>query len=100
MKFRQAGNCCKRVLDAAKLGYANETTECTTSEKLRDFWRIANSVLSKGKSAVNLLNELEVLSSASDKPKLLAQNFFRNSNLNDLGISLTTFIFRTIFETA
>ena len=25
VKFRQARNCCKRVLEAAKLAYANET---------------------------------------------------------------------------
>ena len=38
----------------------------------RNFWRIANSVLNKGKSAIPLLfNGLEVLSSASDKTKLL-----------------------------
>ena len=40
MKFRQANNCCKRVLEAAKLVYANETKESITSQKLssRDFW--------------------------------------------------------------
>ena len=49
-KFRQASNCCKRVLEAAKLAYANKTKESITSQKLgsRDFWRIANSVLNKG----------------------------------------------------
>ena len=40
VKFRQAGNCCKRVLEAAKLAYANETKEFITSQKLGfcDFW--------------------------------------------------------------
>ena len=53
VKFRQASNRCKRVLEAAKLAYANKTKESITSQKFgsRDFWRIANSVLSKGKSA-------------------------------------------------
>ena len=47
VKFRQASNCRKRVLEGAKLAYANKTKESITSKKLgsRDFWRIANSVL-------------------------------------------------------
>ena len=51
---RQASNRCKRVLEAAKLAYATITKESITSQKLgsRDFWRIANSVLHKGKSAI------------------------------------------------
>ena len=54
VKFRQASNHCKRALEAAKLGYANKTKESITSQKLGscDFWRIANSVLNKGKSAI------------------------------------------------
>ena len=91
VKFRQASNCCKRVLEAAKLAYANKTKESSTSQKLgsRDLWRIANSVLNKGKSAIPpLFNGPEVLSSASDKAKLFAENFSLNSNLDDLGVSL------------
>ena len=98
VKFRQASNRCKRVLEAAKLAYANKTKDTITSQKLssRDFWRIANSVLNKGKSAVPpLFNGLEVLSSASDKAKLFAENFSLNSNLNDLGVSLPVFASRT-----
>ena len=54
VKFRQASNHCKRVLEAAKLAYANKTRKSITSQKLgsRDFWRIANNVLNKGKSAI------------------------------------------------
>ena len=46
VKFRPASNRCKRVLEAAKLAYANKTKESITSQKLGswDFWRIANSV--------------------------------------------------------
>ena len=42
-KFRQASNCCKRALQAAKLAYATKTKESITSQKLgcRDFWQIA-----------------------------------------------------------
>ena len=98
VKFRQVSNRSKRVLEAAKLAYANKTKEFITSQKLgsRDFWRIANSVLNKGKSAIPpLFNGPEVLSSASDKAKLFAENFSLNSNLHDSGISLPVFPSRT-----
>ena len=82
VKFRQASNHCKRVLEAAKLAYANKTKESITSQKLgsHDFWQIANSVLNKGKSAIPpLFNRLEMLSSASsDKGKLFAEKFSKN----------------------
>ena len=74
VKFRQASNHCKRVLEGAKLAYANKTKESISSQKLvsREFWQTANSVLNKGKPAIPpLFNGLEVLSSASDKAKLL-----------------------------
>ena len=71
VKFRQASNRCKRVLEA-------------------------NSVLNKGKSAIlSLFNRLELLSSASDKGKLFAENFSLNSNLDDSGVSLPVFPSRT-----
>ena len=40
VKFRQASNCCKRVLEAAKLAYATKTKESITSQKLGclEFW--------------------------------------------------------------
>ena len=79
VKFRQASNRCKRVLEAAKLAYANKTKESITSQKLgsRDFWRIANSVLNKGKCAIPpLFIGPEVLPSASDKTNFIAENFF------------------------
>ena len=94
VKFRQASNCCKRVLEAAKLTYANKTKESFTSQKLgsRDFWRIANSVLNKVKSTISpLFKGPEVLSSASDKAKLFPETFSLNSNLDDLGVSLPVF---------
>ena len=60
------------------------------------FLRIANSVLNKGKSAIPpLFNGPEVLSSASDKAKLFPENFSKNSNLDDPGISLPVFPSRT-----
>ena len=102
VKFRQARNHYKKVLEAAKLAYPNKTKESITSRKLgsRDFWRIGNSVLSKGKSAIRpLFNSLEVQSSASDKSQLFAENFSKNSNLDDLGYLFTCFPFQNYFET-
>ena len=88
VKFRQASNRCKRVLEVAKLVYATKTKESITSQKLgsRDFWRIASSAFN---------NEPEVLSSACDKAKLFAINFSKNSNLEGSGISLPVFPSRT-----
>ena len=98
VKFRQASNRCKRVLQAAKLAYANKAKESITSQKLgfQDFWQIANNVLSKGKSAIPaLLDGLEVSPSASEKAKLFGENFSKNSNLDDSCISLPIFPSRT-----
>ena len=97
VKFRQASNHCKMVLEAAKLAYANKTKESITSQKLgsRDFTQIANSFLNKGKSAIPpLFNDPKVLSYASDKAKLFDENFSKNSNLDDSVISLFAFHFR------
>ena len=72
--------------------------ESITSQKLGswDFWEISNSVLNKGKSAIPpLFNRPEVLSSTSDKAKLFAKNFSKNSNLDDSSISLPVFPSRT-----
>ena len=94
LKFRQASNHCKRVLEVAKLAYANKTKEPITSQKLgsQDLWLLANSVLNKLKSAIPpLFNGLEVLSSTSDKAKVFAENFPNNSDLDDSGISLPVF---------
>ena len=59
-------------------------------------WKIANSVLNKGESAIPpLFNGLEVLSSASCKAKLFAENFSVNSDIDDSDISLPVFPSRT-----
>ena len=95
VRFRQASNRCKRVLEAAKLAYAPKTKESLTSQKRSSwgFWQIANSVLNKGKSAI--FNGPQVLSTASDKAKLFAKNFSKNSNLDHSGIFLPVFPSRT-----
>ena len=86
------------VLKADKLAYANNTKEPITSQKLgcHDFWRIANNVLNKGKSAIPpLFSGPEVLSSASVKAKLFPKNFSKIYNLDDLDISLYVFLSST-----
>ena len=77
---------------------ANQVLGSVASWKLDscDFWRIANSVLSKGKSAITpLFDDSEVLPSAPDRVKLFPENFSMNSNLDDSGISLPIFLSRT-----
>ena len=94
VKLKQASNRCKRVLEAAKLVYANKTKNSISSQKLGscNFWRFANSVLDKDKSATSpLFNSSEVLFSTSDKAKLFAEN----SNLDNSGISLPVYPSRT-----
>ena len=98
VKFRQSSNRCKRILEAAKLAYANKREESITSQKLGlwNFWQIANIVLNKGKSAIPpLFNDPEVLTFVSDKVKLFVKNFPKNSKLEDLGIPLPIFSSRT-----
>ena len=98
VKFRQTSNHCKRVLEDAKLAYANKIKESITSQKHGscDFWQIANSLLNKSKSAIPpLFNSPEVLSSPCDEVKLFAEKFSMNSNLDDSGTSLTVSPSRT-----
>ena len=58
--------------------------------------QIANSLLSKSKSAIPpLSNWPEVSSSVYDRAKLFVENFFKNSNLDDSDISLPVFPPRT-----
>ena len=86
------------VLEVAKLAYANKTNKSITPQKCgsRDFWRIANSVFNKGKSAVPpLFNSPLVLSSASDKANLFVENPSKNYNVDDSGISEPVFFSRT-----
>ena len=86
--IRQASNRCKRVLEAAKLAYANKTKESINSQALVTFGELPIVFSTK------VYNRPEVLSPASDKVKkvkLIAENFSKYSNLDDLGISLPVF---------
>ena len=99
--FRPATNCSKRAFEAAKLAYGNKTKqkiEFITYEKLSSwhFWKIPNSVLSKAESdKPPLFNNAEVLPSASHEAKLFPNSFSKNSNVDDLDVSLPAFPSRT-----
>ena len=78
VNFRQAHKRCKRVLEAAKLAYANKRRSHSLPRNLA-FVTFGEYpiVFSKGKSAIPpLFNSLKVSSSASVKAKLL-KNFLR-----------------------
>ena len=83
-----ASNCCKIVVEAGKLAYANKTKESISSQKLgyRDFWRIANSALKKGPEGVAF---------CCDKARFFAQNFPGTLTLMTQDISLPVFPSRT-----
>ena len=88
----------KGFLKLSKLHMLIKQKKSITSQKLgfEDFWRIANSVLNKGKSTVPpLFNSMQVLSSASNRAKLFAENFSKNSNLDDSGIFSPVFSSKT-----
>ena len=62
----------------------------------RGFWRLANSVLNKFKSAIPLLlHGFEVLSFASNKAKLFIEILTKNLILDDSGIFFTSFAFQS-----
>ena len=89
MKFRQATNHCKRVLENAKLSSTTKTKESITSQKRgsRNFYQIPNKALKNGKSVTPpLYNGPAFLSSALDKAKLFVGNFFKNSDLDDASL--------------
>ena len=91
VKFRQASNHCKVVLEAAKLAFVNKTKKSPLL--LRNLALVTfDELLIVFSTKVNLLylifNSPEVMSSAFDKAKLFAENFSKNSNLDDSDISL------------
>ena len=92
--FRASRNHCKRVLEDAKSYFAETTRDSITSQHIgsRDFWRISNSILNRGKSAIPpLFNGPEVLTSSKDKANLFANKFSANSTLDDSFHSLPDF---------
>ena len=101
VKFRRATNRCERIPQDAKVGYANKIKTFMTSQKpgSREIWRIAQRILKDGESAILFLfSASDVLSSASDKAKLLAKNFYANSNLDKSVNYLPVFSSRTYLK--
>ena len=97
VKFRQASNHCKGVLQASKMEYANETKEKFTSQKLGSwhFWWIANSILKK----VNLLYLLYSMAQWCCLLHLIKQNCLLKTFVGTIilmtHISLPVFLSRT-----
>ena len=96
--FNGARNRCKKVLERAKAEYAEATQQSIASQQIgtRDFWRITNSILNRGKSTIPpLFNGPEVLTSSKDKANLFANRFASNSTLDDSQHTLPDFSSRT-----
>ena len=89
VKFRQANNGCKRVVEAAKLAYA---TESITSQKLGS-WNFGELPIVFS-TEVNLLYLHYSTARRCCLLHLMKQNF-ENSTLDDSGISLPVFPFIT-----
>ena len=92
--FRTASNRCKYILNQAKTNYADLIQSRIKSESLgtREFWRITNKVMNRGKPSIpTIVNGPEILSSSSDKAVLFAQMFSSNSTLDDQGHPLPEF---------
>ena len=86
--FRTARNHCKRILRNAQYSYAQSIQAKIGSEALgsREFWRITNKVLNRGKASIpTLVEESAQVISSSDKANLFASKFAANSTLDDLG---------------
>ena len=96
--FRTASNRCKYILRDAKDNYANLIRLRIEAESLgtREFWRITNRVLNRGKPSIpTIVNGPKILSSSSDKASLFAKMFSSNSTLDDTNHPLPDFPLRT-----
>ena len=93
-EFKNARNHCKRVLRNAQQSYAESIQARIGQEALgsKEFWRITNKVLGRGKAAIPTLIEgpTQVISS-TDKANIFASKFAAHSTLDDLGCPLPDF---------
>ena len=93
-EFKRARNHCKRILRNAQQSYAESIQARIGQETLgsKEFWRITNKVLGRGKAAIPTLIEgpTQVISS-TDKANIFASKFAAHSTLNDLGYPLPDF---------
>ena len=87
-QFKTARNQCKRILRNAEQSYAQSIQERIGQEAVgsKEFWRITNKVLGRGKASIPTLVEgpTQVISS-TDKASIFASKFAAHSNLDDRG---------------
>ena len=96
--FRTSSNRCKYILNQTKTNYADLIQSRIESESLgtREFWRITNNVMDRGKPSIpTIVNDPEILSPSSDKAILFSQMFSSNSTFADQGHPLPEFPLRT-----
>ena len=82
--FRRARKDCSKVLKSAKTRYSESTKSKITDQSLgsKDFWRILNSVLNRGKSSIPpLVNGSQIIQSSKGKAELFANMFAENCRL-------------------
>ena len=97
-EFKAASRRCSRILRLAVSAYQDSVHSKIQDQRLgsRQFWKITNSVLHRGKSPIpTLLNGPEVLVSSADKASLFGRMFASNSNLDDLNHPVPLFESRT-----
>ena len=86
--FKTARNQCKRILRNAEQSYAESIQTRIGEESLgsKEFWRITNKVLGRGKASIPTLVEgpIQVISS-TDKTSIFASKFASHSTLDDQG---------------
>ena len=96
--FKAARSHCQRILRNATDTYAQSIQEKVGNQRVgsREFWRITNNVLNRGKATIpTIINGPEVISSSIDKANLFASNFASNSTLEERGHPLPDFPSRT-----
>ena len=79
--FQFSRNKCKKVFNKAKKRYQKSVKSRVAKQKFgsRDFWKIINSVLNRGKSAIPpLINGAQIIHSSKDKAELFARIFSSN----------------------
>ena len=97
-EYKAASRRCSRILRQAVSAYQENVHSKIQDQRLgsREFWKITNTVLHRGKSAIpTLLHGPEVLSSSADKASLFADMFASNGNLDDSNHPVPVFELRT-----
>ena len=83
--FRKARNDCEKVLKAAESRYIESTKSKISDQTLgsKDFWRILNSVLNRGKSSVPpLVSGSQIIQSSKGKAEVFATMFAEHCRLS------------------